>query len=278
MSDRALKFCFAATAVALIFAHVWLKPQPSAQELNQYAEFFGQAREWQGRVAPDFDLTLLDGSSFRLRESVGQQVIVLNFFATWCQPCRDEMPELQRYQQANREKGLVLIGIDAEEKSSLVKTFAGELRLTFPIGIDNTGDLMKQYDVTSFPTTVVIGADGRVKLRETGAILNAEVALDAVLRPEMESIRLGRGITKDDYLSALVAQPQTEKTATVLNERAARIAAAMPCPCGCTDKVAECGCQTAKGIKARLAQSGFEPRTDAEVMEELNKEFCMKGM
>jgi thiol-disulfide isomerase/thioredoxin len=266
----------------LLATNVWFKPQPSAEELKQYAQTFSQPRDWKGRVAPDFDMTLLDGAAFKLQDAVGQQVIVLNFFATWCKPCRDEMPELQRYQQANREKGIIVIGIDAEERPALVKAFVDELKIAFPVGIDETGDVFEKYDVTSFPTTIVIGVDGRVKLRETSAIMNAEVSLDPVVKPEIDALRAGRGIDTAEYLAALAAQPKLDaakdEPAAVPNERAARIAAAMPCPCGCSDKVAACTCQTAKGIKARLAQGGYEQRSDAEVMEELNKEFCMKGM
>ena len=282
MSDRSLKLCLAATAALLLAVNVWTKAQPSADQLKQFAESFSQPRDWKERLAPDFEMTLLDGSAFKLQDAVGQKVVVLNFFATWCKPCRDEMPELERYQQANREKGVIVIGIDSEERASLVKAFADELRVTFPIGIDETGALFGLYEVSSLPTTIVIGVDGRVKLRETSAIMNAEVSLDPVLGPEVEALRMGRGVSKDAYLAALAAQPKqtdSEKDpAAVPNERAARIAAAMPCPCGCSDKVAACTCQTAKGIKARLAQGGYEHRTDAEVMEELNKEFCMKGM
>ena len=282
MSDRALTRCLAATAILLFVTNLWFKPQPSVDEIKQNAQTFSQPREWKGRVAPDFELTLLDGTAFKLQEAVGRQVIVLNFFATWCKPCRDEMPELQRYQQANREKGIIVIGIDAEERSTMVKAFADELRLTFPIGIDESGDVLELYDVSSFPTTIVIGVDGRVKLRETSAIMNAEVSLDPVLGPEVEALRLGRGIDQAGYLAALAVQPKMDNapddTSPVLNERSARIAAAMPCPCGCTDKVAACTCQTSKGIKARLAQGGYEHQSDAEVMEELNKEFCMRGM
>jgi len=282
VSDRALKRCLAATAILVLVTNLWFKPQPSADEIKLNAQTFSQPREWKGRVAPDFELTLLDGTAFKLQEAVGRQVVVLNFFATWCKPCREEMPELQRYQQANREKGVIVIGIDAEERSTMVKAFADELRLTFPIGIDESGDLLALYDVSSFPTTIVIGVDGRVKLRETSAIMNAEVSLDPVLGPEVEALRLGRGIDKAAYLAALAAQPKIDNApddkSPVLNERSARIAAAMPCPCGCSDKVAACTCQTSKGIKARLAQGGYEHQSDAEVMEELNKEFCMKGM
>ncbi len=72
--------------------------------------------------------------------------------------------------------------------------------------------------------------------------------------------------------------PTTPETngGSPLGERARTIAEAMPCPCGCTKKVAGCGCQTAKGIEARLAQGGWVDKTDAQVKEELNRDFCMK--
>jgi cell division septation protein DedD len=118
-----------------------------------------------------------------------------------------------------------------------------------------------------------------VKLRETGAIMNADVALAPIVLPELESLRGGRGVTRDVYLAALKAAPppRTEGDAR-LDARAENIARAMPCPCGCSDRVAECGCQTAKGIKTRLARGEFGTQTDAEVMQALNREFCMKGM
>ena len=284
LTDRTLKICLAASTAVLIAVNAWLKPQPSAEDLRDHAEAFAQPREWRDRVAPDFELTMLDGSVFRLQDSIGQKVIVLNFFATWCGPCRAEMPELQRWAHTNVGNGVVLVGIDAHEKASLVKDFTNELRLTFPIGIDDSGDILERYDVRSFPTTIVIGADGKVKLRESGAIMNAEVSLDPATKPEIAALREQRGIAKEAFLAALAEQAADDQRSNretktpVPNERAARISEAMPCPCGCSDKVAKCGCQTAKGIKSRLAEGGYDNKTDAEVMEELNKEFCMKGM
>jgi thiol-disulfide isomerase/thioredoxin len=279
LSDRALAVSLAISLALLIAANARFKHQPTADELKSHTDGIQQARDWHNRLAPDFALTMLDGSVFRLHEQVGTEVIVLNFFATWCGPCRAEMPELQRYQHANRDNGMLLIGVDAEEKASLVKSFAEKLELTFPIGIDDSGALLKKYDVTSFPTTIVVGADGRVKLRESGAILNADVALGRVIAVEAASIREQKGITPQAFLTALAAEPPRNRSAAPpANSRAARIAAAMPCPCGCADKVAACGCQTAKGIKARLDETGYEDKTDAQVMEELNKQFCMKGM
>jgi hypothetical protein len=119
-----------------------------------------------------------------------------------------------------------------------------------------------------------------VKLYETGAISNADVAIGTVIKPELAALREGRGITVEAYRAALSQAPQKTPAGagTPLEGRGRKIAEAMPCPCGCTDKVIECRCSTASAIKARLAQGGYDGKTDAEVMQELNREFCMKGM
>ena len=281
MTTRVVKLAIVGVGVCMLGLQIWLKPRPSADEINRQARDARDAAAWRGRVAPDFELTLLDGSSFRLSDNVGRHVIILNFFATWCGPCRAEMPELQRYQQAHRDEGVILVGIDAEEKHTVVDQFVRELKLTFPIGIDGSGDLMKLYGVSAFPTTVLIGADGRVKLYETGAISNADVAFGALVGPELAAIRDGRGVTAEAYRAALAAEPRDNTQANAaapLTGRARKIAEAMPCPCGCDDKVHECRCSTSKAIKAKLARGGYDDKTDAEVMEELNREFCMKGM
>ena len=280
MSNRGLKIAIALAGACVLAAQIWAKARPSPNEINQWAHNIAGGAMWKDRVAPDFELTLLDGSRFRLGDRVGRQVIVLNFFATWCGPCRAEMPELERYQKAYKDEGLILIGIDAEEKHTVVESFIREVGTTFPVGIDASGDLMKLYGVTAFPTTVVVGADGRVKLYETGAISNADVALDGIVLPELAAVRDGRGITPDGYRAALASTPAPADggTTKTLEGRALTIAEAMPCPCGCDDKVAACTCSTSKAIKARLAQGGYDAKTDAEVMQELNREFCMKPM
>ena len=279
MSNRGVTLAIAAAGVLMIGLQIWAKPRPSADEINGWARGMTDRAAWRGRLAPDFELTLLDGSTFRLGDRIGRHVIILNFFATWCGPCRAEMPELERYQKAHKDDGVILIGIDAEEKHTIVEQFINELNLTFPVGIDGSGDLLKLYGVNGFPTTIVIGADGRVKLYETGAISNADVAFGAIVTPELAVIREGRGITAEAYRASLEAEPPPDAGAnTPLTGRARKIAEAMPCPCGCDDKVSACGCSTSKAIKARLAQGGFDAKTEVEVMEELNREFCMKSM
>ncbi len=283
MSARVLKLAIAITGALMIAVQVRVKPRPSENEIRMRARTFGGAIEWRGRVAPDFELTMLGGSTFRVSDVVGQKVVILNFFATWCGPCRAEMPELERFQRAHASEGIILVGVDVEEKDEVVKQFVQMLNLTFPVGVDGAGSIAEQYDVDSYPTTVVIGADGRVKQYETGAISNADVALASVIAAEVAELRAGHGISAAVYKQALAAQPPLEASGrpaedAPLEGRAKKIADAMPCPCGCSDKVSACGCSTSKAIKARLAKGGYDGKTDVEVMQELNKEFCMKSM
>lgn len=117
--------------------------------------------EWRGQIAPDFELKTNDGNTFRLSENIGKKIIVLNFFATWCGPCRAEMPELNRYFNDHKSDSFLLLGIDSEEQPDRVQDFIQELKLDFPTGID-TGPIQRSYGVSSFPTTVLIGVDGKV--------------------------------------------------------------------------------------------------------------------
>jgi thiol-disulfide isomerase/thioredoxin len=277
MSDRVLKLAVLVAGVGLLSFQVWAKPRPTDEEIDHFARSFTDATDWVGRVAPDFELTLLDGSTFRLAERVGTQVIILNFFTTWCGPCRAEMPELERYQKA-QGSNVLLLGIDVEEKHTVVEPFVASMKLTFPVGIDGAGDVSKLYGVGGFPTTVVIGVDGRVKLYESGAIANADVAFGPIVTPELAARSEGRATTRDAYLAALAVAGNDQDGPAPLMGRGRRIAEAMPCPCGCSDKVMACSCSTANGIKARLAAGVPDAKSDAEVMEELNREFCMKGM
>lgn len=267
----------------LLAVHAGYKTRPDPNEIAQIVGRRTAQTNWIGRVAPDVSLPLLDGTTFRIADAVGREVIVLNFFATWCGPCRAEMPELARYTAA-AGKDVRLIGIDAQETRALVERFLTANKVTFPVAIDETGDILKRFGVEAFPTTIVIGADGRVKVYEVGQVSNADVSLKPAVTREQQAIAAGRGITPDAYQIALARSPASRASdrdtsgSAPLTGRAGRIAKAMPCPCGCDDRVSACACHTAKQIKARLAEGDFGERSDAAIMEALDKEFCMKGM
>ena len=113
-----------------------------------------------GKAAPDFDLTLLNGGSFRLSDHLGK-VVVLNFWGSWCPPCRWEMPDFQEMYQEYRDDGVVFVGIavppDDEEDA---RAFTEKIGVTYPVGLDPEGELLIKYRVTSFPTTYLIDREG----------------------------------------------------------------------------------------------------------------------
>lgn len=252
------------------------KPRPDPESVSAQARAFADPAAWKDRIAPDFELTLLDGAHVKLANEVGRRVVILNFFATWCGPCRAEMPELERFHQEHHD-GVLLLGVDAEEKHTVVEEFIRNVRVTFPIGIDGTGDIGKAYDVSAYPTTVVVGADGRVKAYESGAISNADVAFGGIIAPELAALRNGHGITAAAFQQAQAEGAKSRAaTSGPLTGRALRIAEAMPCPCGCDDKVSACSCSTAKNIRAKLAAGGYDDKPDEDVVRALNAEFCVK--
>jgi thiol-disulfide isomerase/thioredoxin len=258
----------------ILAVNVAYKATPDANEIAISAKRQSAPARWTGRLAPDVELPTLDGGRFRLADDVGRRVIVLNFFATWCGPCKAEMPELERYQRQAGD-AVRLVGVDAQEHGDVVRGFIQQMKTTFPIVIDESGAVLRRYGVEAFPTTVVIGANGRIILYEVGMVANADVSLKPIVERERAAIAAGRGITVEAWRAAHAAGAAAAPPLS----RADRIAAAMPCPCGCIDKtVAACECRTAKGIKARLAQPGLDRLNDTQVMELLNAQFCMKGM
>ena len=235
--------------------HVRLKPQPSKEELQRFSQVMSRRNEWQGKLAPDFELVTMHGDRFRLSDQVGTKVIVLNFFATWCEPCRDEMPELNRYYRDHQKEEFLLLAVDAEEKRDRVNDYIKENNLAFPVGIDD-GRVQKQYGVSGFPTTVLVGVDGRVQLYEVGGLPNADVAFNTFLAINHKLLSSGQAMTTEAYLkqSSQVSQRETgtkieDKEAYVLDARAKRIATNMDCPCGCDKRVDPCDCHTSRKIK-----------------------------
>jgi peroxiredoxin len=119
--------------------------------------------------APDFALENLQGEEHRLAEFKGK-VIMLNFWATWCEPCRKEMPSMQTLWEAYKDKGFVIVAVAGDRGipffSSMTKgtieSFVKELGLTYPILWDSKGKVRPLYEVWSLPWTYLIGKDGKI--------------------------------------------------------------------------------------------------------------------
>jgi peroxiredoxin len=118
-----------------------------------------------GQQAPDFTLPDVDGAQVSLQQYQGK-LVFLNFWATWCIPCREEMPALEKLHQTYRD--LVVLSIDLKESPEQVKAFFDKLALSFPSLIDANGSVFRAYSVTGMPTTYLIGRDGSILARGIG--------------------------------------------------------------------------------------------------------------
>jgi cytochrome c biogenesis protein CcmG, thiol:disulfide interchange protein DsbE len=112
--------------------------------------------------APEFALERLDGEGELALSSLQGKAVVLNFWASWCLPCKDEAPYLEQVWQENRERGLVVVGLDAKDFRRDARRFAERFRLTFPLVFDGPGDTLSGWGVTGFPETFVLDREGKV--------------------------------------------------------------------------------------------------------------------
>ena len=120
-----------------------------------------------GQRLADFALTDLDGQTVRLSDFAGRPVLI-NAWATWCPPCRAEMPDLNAYYRANRERGFVILAVNAGESRELAAGFVDEMGLEFPVLLDSDYALMDRLLIDNYPTSILVGADGLVKTIHIG--------------------------------------------------------------------------------------------------------------
>jgi cytochrome c biogenesis protein CcmG, thiol:disulfide interchange protein DsbE len=119
--------------------------------------------------APDFTLPTLAGGSVRLSDLRGR-VVLLNFWATWCVPCRTEMPAIEELYQRYRDRGLEVLAINLDVLSTAsVEAFAKEVGVTFRVALDPSWSTARAYSVIGLPTTYLIDRSGKAVVREVGA-------------------------------------------------------------------------------------------------------------
>ncbi len=140
-----------------------------------------QAAVMPQTAAPDFTLKSLEGRNLRLKEQRGN-VVLVNFWATWCGPCRQEMPQLNRLYDKYRASGFVLLGINVDENPQQAAGIAQRLGLHFPVLLDGDKTVSRLYDLNSMPATVLIDRDGRVRYLHRGYREGVEDAYDQQIR------------------------------------------------------------------------------------------------
>ena len=134
---------------------------------------------------PDFTLPTLDGEDFRLSDHLGNKVIVMSFWATWCAPCLAELPHLEELYQAEKDKGLMIVALAMDEPASVseVAPMAQRLGLTMPVALDSEQRAVALYNRSrNAPMTVVIDRAGKIVQETAGYNPGDEEALAASLR------------------------------------------------------------------------------------------------
>lgn len=113
------------------------------------------------KLAEDFTLPTHGGGRIRLAEQRGK-VVMINFWATWCPPCLEEMPAMERLYLQQKDAGFVLIAVSVDADPKKIAPFVAQHRLTFPIGLDPRMEMANSYGVRALPSSFIVGRDGRL--------------------------------------------------------------------------------------------------------------------
>jgi thiol-disulfide isomerase/thioredoxin len=117
--------------------------------------------------APNFTLKSMSGKNLKLSEMTGN-VVLINFWASWCGPCREEMPLLNALHKKYAPLGFTVLGVNVEEQLDGARDFLSNVPVDFPILLDNTNKVSRQYKVVAMPTTVVVDRDGNMRYLHEG--------------------------------------------------------------------------------------------------------------
>jgi peroxiredoxin len=136
-------------------------------------------------IPTDFSAPLVEGKAIKLSDLRGK-VVFLNFWATWCGPCREEMPSMEALQRRFKDQGLEILGVNCQESPREVSSFMADQNLSFETALDQSGEIGGTYGVSAIPTTFIIDRKGRIIFRVVGSLNWADPrilsAFDALLR------------------------------------------------------------------------------------------------
>jgi peroxiredoxin len=165
-------------AVAIIVVNIWNPlnkeaKEPTVEEENIAADDIpgvDLSEVQEGNPAPDFELTTLAGETVKLSDYKGKKVI-LNFWATWCPPCKAEMPHMQNFYEKNKDNGIEILAVNLtnmDKGQTQIENFVKDYGLTFDIPLDVEGIIGMQYQAFSIPTSYVIDTNGVISKKIIG--------------------------------------------------------------------------------------------------------------
>jgi thiol-disulfide isomerase/thioredoxin len=153
------------------------RPEPAASGLK-------------GKPAPAFTLDLAGGGTFDLAQQKGKNVVILDFWASWCGPCRQAMPIYAKVASEYKDKGVVFYGVNIAESPETIKKFLEQTKLEIAVAMDAEGKVAGQYQAASIPMSVIIDKTGVVQVVHVGLAPN----LETELRAELDAILAGKPV------------------------------------------------------------------------------------
>ncbi len=162
MRTRRLMTMGAVLSIPLSLLLVWISAaNPEDRSLESLYASVGIQRVTPPMKALHFTLKNLEGYEVSLKDFAGK-VVFLNFWATWCGPCREEMPSMEKLWQRFREDDFVILAVDLRESKGEVVSFMKEYGLTFPVLLDSKGEVGSMFGVRAIPTTYLLDFEGRI--------------------------------------------------------------------------------------------------------------------
>ena len=128
-----------------------------------------ELQPWRGGSTPALDLRALDGPAHRLADYRGK-VVLVNFWATWCEPCRDEMPSMQRLKEKLAGKEFAVLAVNLDEPEARVRAFLSQMKVDFTVLLDPGRKAARAWNARILPASYLIGPDGRIRYSVVGEI------------------------------------------------------------------------------------------------------------
>lgn len=165
-----IRFFFFLLFLAVAVAGYWFIKAPASSEVKPVEPV--QSGVAVGKSLEAFSLLNLEGQRITVGEA--GKVTIVNFWASWCPPCREEMPELNRF-AAKHKDTVFFYGVNLQEPTDKVKEFMQQYSYSFPVLIDSTGEIGKFFRVTAIPTTLVVDKKGMIVFRKSGTVTMSEL-------------------------------------------------------------------------------------------------------